>query len=58
MYSGLAIALVRQFDEKPSVNIAPLVPFAAPRAAFNLPALERAWFDGLGRFKCMARGAA
>ena len=49
---------MRQFDEKPSVNIAPLVLFAALGAAFNLLALERAWFDGLGRFKCMARGAA
>ena len=51
MCAGLALLLGRQFDEKPSLNNAPLVPFAALRAALNLLALERAWCDGRGCFK-------
>ena len=57
MNSGLALMLTRWIGETPSFNDAPLVPLAAQGAALNLLALERAWFDGRGWFKRMARGA-
>ena len=49
--------LQQRLGAKPSLNIAPLVPFAALRAAFNLLTLERAWFDERGCLMRLARGA-
>ena len=57
MCPNLALMLQQRLGAKPSLNIAPLVPFAALCAAFNLLTLERAWFDERGCLMRMARGA-
>jgi hypothetical protein len=44
--SNLALMLQQRLGAKPSLSIAPFVPFAAQRAAFNRLTLERAWCDG------------
>ena len=57
MCPNLALMLQQRLGAKPSLNIAPLVPFAALCAAFNLLTLERAWCDGREWLMRMARGA-
>ena len=57
MCSDPTFTLARRLGAKPSLNIAPLVPFAALCAAFNLLTLERAWFDERGCLMRLARGA-
>ena len=57
MCPNLALMLQQRLGAKRSLNIAPLVPFAALCAAFNLLTLEGAWFDERGCLMRLARGA-